>query len=279
MDPMRALLLANGVARYKDLVTAGVPLNRIRDQVAAGRILRPHRGVYALPTADPIDVAAALFRAEPCCISVLARAGIPVVPRAAKPHLALPDDRSLGRPGLRDLDAAVFHWCDRYTREAMRRVPVAIDVASRCLELPGLLAAADAALRAGKMSRAQIRAFRTAPVATRAWLAKHADARSESPLESVTRAALIEGGFNFDLQVQILGVGRVDFVVERRLVIECDGFAFHSDKESHAEDLRRGRALTTQSIPHLRYVWDDVWKSSDEIIADVRAVLWRLGCA
>lgn len=275
MDPMQALAQANGVARFKELVEAEVPLNRVRDAVADGRILRPHRGVYALPTADDLDVAAAIFRAEPCCVSVLAREEIPVVPRATRPHLLVPMDRSLARPGIRRLDEAEFHRCELYPTEQMSRIPVALDIASRCLDRRGLLAATDAAMRKGTLTRAQIRAFRAMPRADREWLATHADPRSESPMESIARAALIDEGLAFDLQVQIPGVGRVDMVVEGWLVIECDGFAFHSDPVTHANDLRRRRALTTLGIPHLAYAWNDVWKTPAEFIADVNALRWR----
>ncbi|WP_062462133.1 type IV toxin-antitoxin system AbiEi family antitoxin domain-containing protein [Demequina soli] len=279
MDPIRELQSRKGVARFLDLVEARVPMSRVREGVAAGRIVRPHRGVYALPDADPVDVAAVSFRADPCCLSVLTRAQLPVVPRNTVPHLLLPNDRSLARPGLRTLDDAVFHRCDLYPSAQMGRVPVAVDLASRCLQRPGLLAAVDAALRAGTLTRDQIRGFRVAPTADREWLVTHADARSESPMESLTRAALIDAGIGFAIQVPIEGVGRVDFVVERRLVIECDGFAFHSDPESHRRDLERANALMMRGIPQLHYAWNDVWKQPDEIIADVRAMLWRIGAA
>jgi len=275
VDPVRALIIAGGVARYRDLVDAGVHLNRLRDGVAEGRIVRPHRGCYALPTADPLDVIATVFRAEPCCVSILARAGIPVVMKHSVPHLALPNNRSLARPGLRDLETACFHRCDHYPLGAMARIPVALDMAGRCLGRRELLAAADGAVRLGAVTREQVRGFAITPRAERMWIARHVDGRSESPMESMTRATLIDAGLASIPQVQIPGVGRVDLLVERRVVVECDGYAYHSDRAAFENDRNRSRALSTLGIPHVRYASSDILNRPEQIVADVRALLWR----
>ncbi|MCY1159280.1 MAG: hypothetical protein MOP51_2305, partial [Citricoccus sp.] len=45
--------------------------------------------------------------------------------------------------------------------------------------------------------------------------------------ESLMRLILCDLGVEFSLKVKIVGVGRVDFVVDGFLIIECDSKAFH----------------------------------------------------
>ncbi|MDN4477463.1 type IV toxin-antitoxin system AbiEi family antitoxin domain-containing protein [Demequina sp. SYSU T00039] len=274
MDALRALADAGGVARYKELRDAGVPQSAMALAIAEGTVVRPHRGCYALASTPWPDVVATIFRGQPACVTVLETLGLPVVPGALKPHIEVPSNRSLGRPGIRDLELASVHHTEDVA-DARRPLLRALDASWRCIGRNGQLAAMDAALRLGLMRRDEVLDFTSTPRQIREWLRRHGDPLSESPMESFTRAAMIDAGVPFVPQVEIAGVGRVDFVVANCCVVECDGFAYHSDRERFEEDRRRSNALTTLGIPHLRYAYSHVMRTPEEIIADVRALIWR----
>ena len=69
------------------------------------------------------------------------------------------------------------------------------------------------------------------------------DPSSESGGESAIRLRLRRLGVPYRSQVVIPGVGRVDFLIGNRLVIEADGFEFHGDREAFESDRARDRRL------------------------------------
>lgn len=69
-------------------------------------------------------------------------------------------------------------------------------------------------------------------------------------------------------------VGRVDFAwLEQRLIVETDGFAFHSDRASYRRDRRRVNSLLLAGWVVLRFSWEDVVSDPDYVVASVRAAL------
>jgi very-short-patch-repair endonuclease len=73
--------------------------------------------------------------------------------------------------------------------------------------------------------------------------------------------------------VVIDGVGRVDFLVAGRVIVETDGRAFHVGAESFARDRRRDRAAARLGLRVLRYTYAEVLGAPELIVDDVRAVL------
>lgn len=277
MDPVRALLIAGGVARWTDLHHAGVSRRRLLEAVAAGAVVRPHRGCFALPTAPYHEVDATIFRGEPCCVSVLAANDVPVLPAPMLAHVAVPVSRSLARLGKRPLERVAIHRSERYPMRRMRDVPVALDLASRCLEPASQLAAIEGAIRAGKAAPDVVERFRISSEERRAWLAARLDLSSESPTETLARVTMRDAGLSVQPQVVIEGLGRVDFLVGGKVVVECDGWGYHGGWRSFDEDHRRDRVATTWGLRVLRYTYNDVVWGREQIVPDVRALLWRLG--
>jgi len=75
--------------------------------------------------------------------------------------------------------------------------------------------------------------------------------------------------------VPIAGVGLVDLLVECRVVVELDGFAYHSGRREYREDRRRDRELLAQGYLVLRFTWEDVMRDPGEVVRAVRAALAR----
>lgn len=104
-----------------------------------------------------------------------------------------------------------------------------------------------------------------------------ADQRAESPLESRLRLLLVRAGLPpDDVQHEVRERGRflarVDLWYEG-LVIEADGFAFHSAREDYRRDRRRQRSLTRLGLGYLPFAWEDVHHRPDQVVEDVRLTL------
>ena len=112
----------------------------------------------------------------------------------------------------------------------------------------------DSALNRGLVTVEELRALLPPTAAVRARLVLGlVDGRSQSPAETPERLVLRREGLRVEPQVQILGVGRVDLLVDGFVVVETDGFRYHSDRSQFREDRRRDRELATQGWVVLRF--------------------------
>lgn len=102
-------------------------------------------------------------------------------------------------------------------------------------------------------------------------------ALSGSSGETVGRVVLTDAGLHVQQQVFFRGVGYVDLLVEGRVVVEIDGFAYHRDARQFALDRRRDASLVCMGYRVLRFTWLDVVRRPDYVVATVLAVL-ALGC-
>jgi len=76
----------------------------------------------------------------------------------------------------------------------------------------------------------------------------------------------------------IIGVG--DFVFGRaRLVVEIDGFAFHTTPDRFQRDRERQNRLVAAGWTVLRFTWRDLNERPDHVIRTIRAMLARLTTA
>lgn len=243
------------------------------DACSEGTVVRPHRGVFALPQTPRPAVLASIFRGEPCCLSWCAEAGLPVYPSPDAVHLAVPQPRGMGHVRKRPRHEVVVHRAPFMPRTTADH----IDLAGLCCGPREQLALVDAALRTGAIDHHAIEAFTHGSPDRRRWLSRMADARAESLSETCARVELMEAGLDVVPQVQLNAVGRVDFLVEGVLVVEIDSEAHHSGERARARDGDRDRASTTQGYLHLRYMFHDALERPQEMVADVIATLMRFG--
>lgn len=155
----------------------------------------------------------------------------------------------------------------------------------RDVPLDHAVAAADSALRRPLVTLeellpavADLPAARGRSRAVRA--ARVLDPCSGSVLESLFRVLVLHAGLPApESQHRVRDatgrlIGRVDFAwPEHRLVVETDGFAFHADRASYREDRRRTNALVLAGWTVLRFSWEDVVETPDQVLAAVRSAL------
>jgi hypothetical protein len=195
------------------------------------------------------------------------------------------------RSSKRVLPDTVVHRADLGTRDVVQRDGMrvttvertAVDLA-RLLPLPEGVALMDSALRLGvPLGRLQQRSAAARGPGSRALgrAVALADPRSESFLESSCRAILAAAGLAPErTQLWVHGPGgrrlaRVDFAwPSYRVVVELDGFAFHSGRERYRSDRRRINALGLAGWLVLRFSWEDVVGNPHAVVSAVRRALY-----
>ena len=96
---------------------------------------------------------------------------------------------------------------------------------------------------------------------------------ADSGVETLLRLGALEQGWRVDVQVQISGVGRVDLVIDGWLVIEVDGFRWHSSAQQVAQDHRRDAECIRIGMRHHRFGYDQVMNDLDGCIEVIRELL------
>lgn len=273
-----------GVARRRTLLRMGVAERALQRAVAQSRIERLGRGVFAAPSADPTLVAATTFNASIGCVTACRHWGLPTWERHTTPHLVVPRDRSQGRRRPSELAKVVIH---RSTKVAGGHdgelahggpwVPLdqALDQAAWCTSPLGQLVMIDAALHSGALLARDVQQFREGDRTRRSWLVRSASGLAESPPETLARVVLAAAGFAVREQVIINGVGRVDLLVEDSLVVEIDGWLYHSGRDSFEADRARDRELLLRQTPVMRFTAKQVRDSPLGLVAQVGRAVGR----
>jgi len=273
---LAALRSAGGCARRHELVAGRAAQRALASLTADGRVIRVSRGVYALPDA-PADVRTArLASGLLTCRSAAARWGLPLVRQSTVVHVAVPRDRGARRPG--DLPpGTVVHREVRVRPSGLALTvppPVALVHLARCVPAVETVAALDAALRTGLVTRAEL----AAQLPSRGRFAfgrllRASDGRSQSIAESFVRVGLRAQGLTGEPQVLLDGVGRVDLLVEGVVVVELDGFAHHSDRTQFGEDRRRDRVVRSLGLHALRFTYRDAVHDTERTVHEIGAAV------
>ncbi|THJ65839.1 DUF559 domain-containing protein [Arthrobacter echini] len=269
MDAVTALRLAGAVARTGRLLERGVTSREISRQIRSGAILRLRQGVLALPDAPPDLVTATLHHARLTCASAAQYYDLWLLHRPTIHHLycharAQEDWTNHHRPLSVPVHASL---------PLVGRVDALIH-ALHCLPPLDAAVMVESALRRSDTVRSfildRLQGNRNGPARAALDLVT---GTAESALEVVARVLFSRAGLHVEAQVQLDGVGRVDFVLEGFLVVEVDGDAYHSDRASRRRDRRRDNMSIVGGYLVLRYGYEDVMFHPGEVLAQVLAVL------
>lgn len=202
------------------------------------------------------------------CISCVSAAQIYELPvlmeeRPQKTHLSVSYNRGMHPSKLRRFDDVCIHR-EQFVSDEERRTHVAsigtvLERVLVCMPLKVSLPILDAARNRGlyDVSTLTIPPTGSRLPHLREALSLSSD-RARSILETVARLQLIDMGLAPQVGVWIEGVGEVDMIVLGFIVIEVDGWAFHSSKEQREKDLKRDRELLRRGYVVLRFTYDDV---------------------
>jgi predicted transcriptional regulator of viral defense system len=285
-DRVRDIVGARVVTRQW-LLQAGVSSRTLSRAVALGLVRRVGPGLYG-PSGDvdPLTLAVRTTGGVVAGPSAALLHGFDLVVPPGVHHLAVPR-RSHRRPPegcrVRRVDVPAGE------RVVLSGLPVTSPVrtvldCARWLPVAEAVVVGDAALRQravlpNAVASAVAGLPRSRVTARVRRVADLLDGLSGSVLESLARVLFDEAGLpepvlQMPVQEESGVIARVDMAwPEARLVVELDGFAYHSQRRDVRRDRFRSNGLTLLGWRVLRFGWEDVVGRPEVVVALVRAAL------
>jgi very-short-patch-repair endonuclease len=279
------VLRAHGGSMRAGQLRRYVSKRRLQRAVAAGTVVYEPRGVYSFPGAERRRVLATTLRGVQSHETAAVHWGLALVREPTGVHISIPQKAQRNRVPhevrlhYRDLSK------DEMRDQATSPLRTVVDCL-RDLSLEEALAVGDSALRIGMISAdalrgaaSRLRGPGSARVRTRV---ECLDGRAANAFESACRAILIEAGIaGFEPQLEIRSEGRLLARVDLghrslRIVIECESFAHHGDRQALRRDCRRYTALASLGWSVLRFSWEDVMFDPTWVATAVRLTIARV---
>lgn len=154
-------------------------------------------------------------------------------------------------------------------------VAVALVHAYRCHSQEAFFAAYESAWNKRLISALDRRRIRQELPKTAGWLLDLAGPDADSGLESLLRLRLHLVGIRLECQVDVGGVGRVDFVLDNRVLLEVDGKENHDGPGKRHKDLVRDAAASGAGFESLRFDYAQVVHDWPTVVAAILAALHR----
>lgn len=273
IEPADLLHTLGGIARGKHLQQFGSTRAQLALATRVGTISRVRQGVYALPATDPKIIVAAAHGGALTCADALRAHGIWVLPSVdAIVHVWLGGS---GRRHPHTPCECIPHHSPGTAGLGLAPVAAALVHAYRCLDQEAFFAAYESAWNKRLLSAHDHKRIRRELPKSAHWLLDLARPDSESGLESILRLRLHLLGVHLDCQVVIGGVGRVDFVAERRVIIEVDGRMNHDGPEMRHKDLMRDAAASRLGFETLRFDYAMIMHDWDAVARAVMSAVAR----
>ena len=282
-DPLRIIRDHGGLAATHELYAAGLNRYSLAAAVRGRRIRRVRQGWFCAPGTDRALLAAARVGGRATCRTALTLSGVWTA-SDTRLHVAVPAHavrlRSATSPLLRRSDGhgagVVVHWGDPPSGGRLIVPPArALAHLARCGTADEVAAAADSILRRDPAARSELRALATTLAGRLRDAVMSADGVCESGIETAVWRWLRRERIDVRRQVHIDTVGRVDFVIGRRLVVEVDGESYHTDPVRFEADRRRDARLSTLGYRVLRFSYHQVMDRPDEVHDAIRAAITR----
>ncbi|WP_344067984.1 type IV toxin-antitoxin system AbiEi family antitoxin domain-containing protein [Microbacterium sediminicola] len=270
----RAELIADGMSRHS-----------VEEAVRSGELIRARRDRYVTPDAPEPIVQAVRVGGQLTCLSLLELHGVYVLKntrlhvhmKANASRMRSPDSRWV-RLADRSTRAPVLHWTPRALRvgqEMCAPLTVALAHSVLCQGPRAAVASIDSALHRGIVDGADIAEVFSLLPQKFAVLRPLIDSSAESGPETFMRLILRSLGCGFEAQVVIGGVGRVDFLVDGWLVVECDSRAHHSEWAAQVKDRERDLALAALGYARIRPTAAMITETPGRVAAAVVGMLKR----
>ena len=264
-----------GAARLSTLCSTRTERRLVTRAAADGLITLHPNHVAALKSADPRFILCRRIRGVITCAHAMQHYGLPLQSAPTTLHIAVPCNQghipdAIGRVVTHRLSGLILPATDA---APVAPVEQALICYLRCADELDALIALDAAFRLGLTTRPQLESLLRGPRNRRSRKLvsrSHPDARSL--LETIARYELEEAGYRPATAVSVPGVGEVDLVLTAHpqdlvsgltpgtkalragshpaLLIETDGYAFHSSRLDWEHDhLRDQAAISARHVP------------------------------
>lgn len=269
-DTIRRL---GGIARGTHLQTLGFTRRTLSSCVRRGEIERIRDGIFAVaPLNDDVRTATAHGGALTCA-SVLQQKKIWVLESAEVPHVWL---GSHGHAHQHDGCRCVSHFYRGRPPLGRASLETALLHLRQCQGDEAFFAAFESAWNRRLLSRSARSRVRAALPASARWLVDLARGDADSGLESLLRLRLHILGICLDCQVVITGVGKVDFVIGGRLILEADGKENHDSSTKRHDDRVRDAAASALGYETLRFDYAQIVHDWTTVQSAILSALRRL---
>lgn len=254
MDIVALVTALGGVAHRNDLTAAGLTQYRIVEAIRAGAVHAIARSWIALEDADRIAVLAAQLGGRIACTSAARALGLWTLADET-PHIWVPPKSRHPRiEGVRlhrsiPLAPALRHGGAESLIDVLSHVAV-------CLPFEAAIATWESAIRKGLILPAALVAIPWRSIAAQT-LASAAGVLADSGLESIVVDRLRRMGLVVRQQVRLFG-HPVDILIGERLVIQLDGFSFHSKPSDRDRDNRHDARLRAAGYHIIRIGYAEV---------------------
>lgn len=272
------------------LVELGITSKQVATRVRGGRLHPVHRGVYLVGHGSPSPqarlMAAVLAGGTHAVISHLSAAKLLRLPapEATRIDVTVIATSTPSRPGIR------FHrTCSLCRRDVRRvdRIPLTspartlLDVSSVLCPAAIERAVAEAQSR-NLVRRSELRDHlarhpgRPGTPSLRALVSGPAPSRIRSEAEAKLLALIRAADLPRPETNAPPGPYELDFLWrEQRLVVEVDGFAFHSSRRAFESDRRRDADLAARGYTVIRTTWRQLVDEPHVVVARIAAALAR----
>lgn len=261
-----------GVARGTTLQAFGCSRSRLGAECRAGGIVRVRPGVFASIDAPAEMLAAAAHGGALSCGGALRVLGVWTLEVLNEVHVWM------GLGGRRHHPAecgCVAHFTPGRMQVGIAPIEVVLVHAFTCYGAEFFFAAFESAWNKRMLSVAARASVRAALPATARWLVDFARSDAESGLESLVRLRLHLIGINVRTQVSIDRVGRVDFVIDGRVILEADGRENHDGRSMRHRDLLRDAVASELGFETLRFDYSMILYAWDAVVSAILAALGR----
>jgi very-short-patch-repair endonuclease len=282
MDFVTVMRSLGSIASVGQLEAAGFSGQFVRAVRRRGGIVRVRRGWYALPTASPAIVAAARVGGTLACVSACGFLGTWMPPNAGL-HVAVPEgsrhlkDPVNGSPVRGDGDGLTVHWSGPVPHDASFQAGVlplrgSLIEVMHCQPDEIAFAVIESAL-AKRLIRDSDVAWLTQTVPSRRSMLRMVGPLAGSGTESIFRYRMAAMGVRMRSQVEVIGVGRVDFLIGDRLIVEIDSHEHHGSRAQRIRDLDRDAVAQVLDYLPLRFDYLQVLSDWDAVASTVLAII------
>lgn len=268
----------HGVVEHDQLLALGLTESGIARRLASGRLHRLHRGVYAVGhakvSAAGRRLAAVLACGRGALISHHTAADLWNIRPSASPriHVTVPTTAGRRRPGItihrsRTLRAEHTGEVDGIPVTTVGRTLT--DLAT-CLDAASLRKTVERANRLRLLDVGALPRSKRLEQALEDAHLGHVDSDLESDFLALCRGHGIPKP-----EVHPLVAGhRVDFLWrEEQVVVETDGWEFHSGRKEFRDDRMRDADLTLLGFASLRFTYDDVHRDATKTASRLTTLL------
>lgn len=276
---MNSLLPPRLAIATRELRRRGIDQHHQRSLIDSGQLWHLRRGWYCSPETPAELCAAGRVGGALTCGPALRQHGIWVLLTNEPPHVRVPaQSRALRSPAdsrLR-LDSAgpvtdreaIVHWWGQpgQPRELLADLPSALADFTRCTDSLIAELSVDSVLHRRPGARPLLLA------------AGVAIGRADGVCESGTETRVwqhLRGRLPVARQVLIPGVGRVDFLIGERLVIEVDSREHHERTPDYERDRQRDAHLSARGYRVLRFTYHQVFEAWSDVEASIWAAVAR----